>query len=580
MNDKGWVLPYLKENKRLLLFVVLLGFLTVFAASSLMYTSGYLISKSATRPENLLMVYIPIVGVRTFGIGRAVSRYIERLVGHGVVLRILSKMRLKVYQLVEPQVLHPRSKLKTGDVLGILADDVERLQDIYLKTVFPSLVSLFIYLLAVIALGFFSWPFALLMAIYAGVLVFLFPFVSLLVMKAKVQQIKQGRHVLYGRLTDAVMGVSDWQYSGRQMEFIEEYERQEHQLLLLEQKRNRFVRWRNSMAQVVIAIMVVSMLAWTANQSSIGAIDYTLIAAFVLVLFPLTEAFLPLSDAVSEIPSYQDSIDRLSGLELGGKQAADKQGENLIVPNGEPSVLELQHVSFQYDEYRRVLDDVSFSITQGEKVALLGPSGAGKSTILKLIEGVVPPTNGSITLNGVATHEMSASISQWVAVLNQHPHLFDTTILNNIRLGRPDATDEEVYEAAKQVKIHDLIESLPNGYETQVHEMGSRFSGGERQRIALARILLQDVPIVILDEPTIGLDPLTEKELLTTMFDVLKGKSVLWITHHLAFIHKADRVLFLDQGNIVLQGEHEHLLKTNERYQRLYVLDRPFDLTT
>ncbi|WP_338752313.1 thiol reductant ABC exporter subunit CydC [Bacillus sp. FJAT-52991] len=576
MNDKGWVLPYLKENKLLLVFVVLLGLLTVFSASFLMYTSGYLISKAATRPENLLMIYIPIVGVRALGIGRAVSSYIERLVGHDVVLKILSKMRLKVYQLIEPQVLHPRSTLKTGDVLGILADDIERLQDIYLKTVFPSLVSLFLYLIAVIALGFFSWPFALLMAIYAGVLVFLFPFVSLLVMKAKVQQIKQDRHALYGQLTDAVMGVSDWQYSGRQKEFIEEYERAEHELLLLEQKRNRFMRWRNSMAQVVIAVMVVSMLAWTANASTSGGIDYTLIAAFVLVLFPLTEAFLPLSNAISEIPSYQDSIDRLSNLESDDKKTIDEHDETIVEANDQSFTLKLENVSFQYEEHRNVLEDVSFSINQGEHIALLGPSGSGKSTILKLIEGVVPPTAGAVTLNGVATTRMSDYISNWVAVLNQNPHLFDTTILNNIRLGHPDATDEEVYEAAKQVKIHDLIEALPNGYETPMHEMGSRFSGGERQRIALARILLQDAPIVILDEPTVGLDPLTEKELLTTIFDVLKEKSILWITHHLAFVHKADRVLFLDQGKVILQGTHEQLLDTNERYQRLYILDRPF----
>ncbi|WP_203364038.1 thiol reductant ABC exporter subunit CydC [Bacillus sp. REN10] len=578
MNDKGWVLPYLKENKRLLLFVVLLGLLTVFSASFLMYTSGYLISKAATRPENLLMIYIPIVGVRTFGIGRAVSRYIERLVGHDVVLKILSKMRLKVYQLIEPQVTHPRSSLKTGDVLGILAEDIERLQDIYLKTVFPSLVSLFLYLIAVIALGFFSWPFALLMAIYAGVLVFLFPFVSLLVMKAKTQQIKQGRHALYGRLTDAVMGVSDWQYSGRQKEFIQQYEQAEHQLLLLEQKRNRFVRWRNLMAQVVIAIMVVSMLIWTANASASGAIDYTLIAAFVLVLFPLTEAFLPLSDAISEIPSYQDSIDRLSNLEETKQQIATEHKETVAELKEQPLTLQLEHVSFQYEEHRRVLEDVSFSITQGEHIALLGPSGSGKSTILKLIEGVVPPTAGSVTLNGVATSHVSDTISKWVAVLNQHPHLFDTTILNNIRLGRPDATDEEVYKAAKQVQIHELIESLPHGYETPMHEMGSRFSGGERQRIALARILLQNAPLVILDEPTVGLDPVTEKELLTTIFAVLKGKSILWITHHLAFVYQADRVLFLDQGKMILQGTHEQLLETNERYQRLYKLDRPFQV--
>ncbi|WP_100332593.1 thiol reductant ABC exporter subunit CydC [Bacillus xiapuensis] len=577
MKDKGWVLPYLKENKGLLLFVIFFGLLTVFSASFLMFVSGFLISKAATRPENLLMIYIPIVAVRAFGIGRAVSRYIERLIGHDAVLKILSRMRLKVYQLIEPQITHPLAKLKTGDVLGMLADDIERLQDIYLKTVFPSLVSLCLYVIAVAALGFFSWPFALLMAIYAGVLVFLFPFVSLLVMKANVRRIKQDRHALYDRLADAVMGISAWQHSGRQAEFIEAYEQAEQQLLGLERKRNRFIRWRNSAAQIVIAVMVVSMLAWTANASASGEIAHTLIAAFVLVLFPITEAFLPLSDAISEIPSYQESINRLSKVEEDSERFAKNADSAMVLPD-EPLQLMFDRVSFQYADGPPVLKDVSFSLAPGEHVALLGPSGSGKSTVLKLVEGTVSPVQGSVAINGTATADIGDQITKWVAVLNQQPHLFDTTILNNIRLGNLEATDEQVYEAAKRVKMHDLIVSLPDGYHTPMYEMGSRFSGGERQRIALARILLQNAPIVILDEPTVGLDPLTEKELLATMFAVLRDKSVLWITHHLAFVHKTDRVLFLDKGELTVEGSHEQLLQTNERYQRLYHLDRPFYL--
>ncbi|RSK29118.1 thiol reductant ABC exporter subunit CydC [Bacillus sp. HMF5848] len=569
MNDKGWIVPYLKENKLLLICVVLLGLVTVFAASFLMFTSGYLISKAATRPENLLLIYIPIVGVRTFGITRAVSRYVERLVGHNVVLKILSNMRVKVYRNIEPNVLHPSMKIKTGDVLGLLADDIERLQDIYVKTVFPSLVGLFLYGICIIVLGLFSWPFAILVAILAGVLVFLFPFVSLLVTKATVKKIKNNRHTLYEKLTDAILGISEWQFSGRQAAFIKDYESQEHELLLLEQKRASFIRWRFSLAQVVIASMVVVMLFWTAAETSGGAFAHTLIAAFVLVLFPLTEAFVPLSDAVSEIPSYQDSIDRLSRL----PDSNETKQEDIIKDTCNIK-LQLKNVSFQYEENQTV-NNVSFTMNQGDIIALLGPSGAGKSTIMKLIQGVLLPSSGSVTMNGVHTSQVGSFIPNLIAILQQQPHLFDTTILNNIRLGNPNASDEDVYEAAKQVKLHDYISSLPKGYHTPMHETGMRFSGGERQRVALARILLQDTPVVILDEPTVGLDPITEKQLMTTVFEVLQGKTILWITHHLAFVHMADQVLFLDKGEIVLQGTHEQLMNTNTRYARLYELDMP-----
>ncbi|MCP8971050.1 thiol reductant ABC exporter subunit CydC [Ectobacillus ponti] len=546
---------YIKEQKRLLLLVIALGLLTAFFAAALMFTSGFLISKAATRPENLLLIYVPIVAVRAFGIGRAVSRYAERLLGHHAVLKIVSRMRTTVYEIIEPQVLSPFARFQTGDVLGLLAEDIEKLQDIYLKTIFPSLVGLTLYLLSVLLLGLFSWPFALLMAVYAAVLVFLFPFVSLLATKARVRQMKTERHALYEKLTDAVIGIGDWQFSGRQADFIRDYEAQEQKLLTMELRQQRFLRWRATLAQAVVLLMVISMLGWASGQAASGALAPVMIAAFVLVLFPLTEAFLPLSDAVSEIPAYDSSRARLAGLET-------QLPDTVPVSRGGSDAISFSDVSFRYGT-SSVLEKLTFSLQPGETLALLGPSGAGKSTLLKLVQGVIAPSSGTVAVNGE------------VAVLNQQPHLFDTSVLNNIRLGNPAATDEEVQWAAKQVKLHDYISSLPNGYDTPMQETGMRFSGGERQRIALARVLLQEKPIVILDEPTIGLDPLTERELLTTMFDVLRGKTVLWVTHHLTLADTADQIIFLEKGRMVLRGTHEELLQ-RERYARLYRLDRPF----
>lgn len=570
MSNKGWILPYLKENKRLFLIVILLGLVTVISSASLMFTSGFLISKAATQPETILMIYVPIVAVRTFGISRAVSKYVERLTSHDAVLKILSSMRVRVYKAIEPFILSPQYKLKTGDLLGVLADDIERLQDIYIKTVFPSLVALFLYTISLLVLGVYSVIFAVIMAIYGAVLVFLFPLITLLVTKSKVKQLKKKRHHLYVQLTDAVMGISEWQFSGRQNEFIQSYEMQEKELVEIDSKKMKFTRWKNTIAQLLIAVMVVSMLAWTAQESGSGSIPYTFIAAFVLILFPLTEVFVPISDSISEIPSYHDSYERLSQLS-NLENRWEKETAHDSVPASE-AMLEWNHVSFHYDN-RKILDGLSLSILRGEKVALLGPSGAGKSTIVTLVEGVIPPSEGSIKINGVEATSLKGRVSNWVAILNQQPYIFDTSILNNIRLGKPSATDEEVYWAARQVQLHEYIESLPNSYHTSLHETGIRFSGGERQRIALARVLLQDTPIIILDEPTVGLDPVTEKQLLETIFDVCKDKTILWITHHLTFINRSNRVLFLEHGKITVDGIHEDLLKENERYRRLYRLD-------
>ncbi|WP_404332578.1 thiol reductant ABC exporter subunit CydC [Mesobacillus maritimus] len=574
-KGKGWIYPYIQENKKLIMITVILGLLTVLSAALLMFTSGYLISKSATKPETILMVYVPIVAVRALSIFRAVSRYVERLMGHNVILNILSKMRLRLYKIIEPKVLVMESKFRTGDVLGVLADDIEHIQDIYLKTIFPYIVGFFLYLLSMLALGSFSLEMAGWVGLYLFVSVVLIPLLSLVATKRKIILIKQGKKALYQVLTDAVLGISDWVFSGRQEDFIEAYEQKERELLLIERKRRGFNRLRNFISQHMVAGLVLIIIFWAADQSELGFLPVTFIAAFVLIVFPLTEVFLPLSDAVSQLPRYQNSLERLKSFS-NNRQSENQASKGSTyteeierIAAAKDVKLEFEHVTFTYQSGKTALDDVSFTLKQGEKLVLLGPSGSGKSTILKLIQGIFVPDSGKVNFNGVSASHFAKDRSKVISVLNQNPHLFDTTILNNIRLGNLNATDEEVYWAAKQVKLYDYIQSLPQGFETQLHESGMRLSGGERQRIALARILLQNNPLVILDEPTIGLDPRTERDLLENMFHVLRGKSILFITHHLAGIKQDDRILFVDNGNLIMNGTHRQLLSENERYVKL-----------
>jgi ATP-binding cassette subfamily C protein CydC len=194
---------------------------------------------------------------------------------------------------------------------------------------------------------------------------------------------------------------------------------------------------------------------------------------------------------------------------------------------------------------------------------------------LKLIQGALKPTGGEVLLNAKMATDIQSSIPKMLSVLNQKAYLFHTSVLNNIRLGNPDAEDEEVYEVAAKVGLHEMIKELPEGYDTSMKEAGQRFSGGERQRIALARILLQKTPVVIMDEPTVGLDPITENKLLKTIFEALKGKTIIWVTHHLAGMEKMDRIIFMDHGKITMSGSHQQLLETEERYRLLYEMDHP-----
>ncbi|AIQ55488.1 thiol reductant ABC exporter subunit CydC [Paenibacillus sp. FSL R7-0331] len=586
MKREGWFAPYASSYFWRFLLIIILGALTIFSASSLMYTSGFLISKSSIPPENILMVYVPIVGVRTFGTSRAVIHYVERLVGHDTILRILSKMRIRLYNILEPQALFLSSRFRTGDILGMLADDIEYLQNVYLRTVFPSIIALLIYAAAIITLGTFDLVFALLMGLYMLVLVVVLPLISLLFTQRRQRQVKQERNRLYQKLTDAVLGMGDWMISGRQAQFVATYEADEREVARTDGALRSWARLRMFIGQAVVGVAVLSMLYWSAGEFADGAIAGTLIAAFVLVVFPVADAFLPVSEAVEKIPQYRNSLERLNGVEeakgavitpaayeaVNAKAAAQARG---ILAAGQARI-ELKSAGYRYTaDAAWSVQNLSLDLPQGRKIAVIGRSGAGKSTLLKMVQGVIAPAAGSVTINGVDASAYGEQIPQLIAVLNQSPHLFDTTVANNIRLGDPEASEESIRKAAALAKLDTLISSLPEGYNTPVREAGQRFSGGERQRMALARILLQNTPVVVLDEPTVGLDPRTERELLATMFEAMAGKTLIWVTHHLVGAEQMDEVIFMEDGRVEMRGTHAELMEREPRYRKLYELDRP-----
>lgn len=584
MKREGWFAPYASSYFWRFVLIIVLGALTIFSASSLMYTSGFLISKSSIPPENILMVYVPIVGVRTFGTSRAVIHYVERLVGHDTILRILSKMRTRLYNILEPQALFLSSRFRTGDILGMLADDIEYLQNVYLRTVFPSIIALLIYAAAIISLGTFDLVFALLMGLYMLVLVVVLPLISLLFTQRRQRQVKQERNRLYQKLTDAVLGMGDWMISGRQAQFVATYEADEREVARTDGALRSWARLRMFIGQAIVGLAVLSMLYWSAGEFADGTIAGTLIAAFVLVVFPVADAFLPVAEAVEKIPQYRNSLERLDGVEKAKGtmlQAPAAVNEEASAAIGSIQASGQAHIILKSAGYRYSADDawsvqnLSLDLPQGRKIAVIGRSGAGKSTLLKMVQGVITPVAGSATINGVAASAFGEQIPQVIAVLNQSPHLFDTTVANNIRLGNPGASEEDIRRAAGLAKLDTLISSLPEGYNTPVREAGQRFSGGERQRMALARILLQNTPVVVLDEPTVGLDPRTERELLATMFEAMAGKTLLWVTHHLVGAEQMDEVIFMENGQVEMRGTHAELMEREPRYRKLYELDRP-----
>lgn len=569
LKHDDWVKPYLKQYRIPLVLALLLGFCTFFSAAALMFNSGFLISKSASLPTNILLVYIPIVLTRAFGIGRPVFRYLERLTSHNWVLKMTSNLRLNLYEAIEQDAVFMKRDYRLGDVMGLLAEDINHLQNLYLRTIFPTIIAWLLYFAIIIGLGFFSPFFAVVMALYFLISLVLFPLWSVLVNGARQKREKALKNTLYTDLTDNVMGISDWIFSQRGQDYVQLHEASQADLQAVQQQMRHFHHVRSLLFEVVFGVLVVLTIVWTSMTFSGdhgGQANW--IAAFVLSVFPLVDAFAGLSAASQETNVYADSISRLNDL------PHPKESETQALSPRGPLDFHIENLTFRYgSEEKKVLDQFSLDIKAGEKLAILGRSGSGKSTLATLLRGDLLAEEGQVLLGGVPVNQVGDQIADYIGVIQQAPYLFNTSLLNNLRLGNEEASLSQVWEVLDRVGLRKMVENLPDGLNTMVDEAGLRFSGGERHRLALARILLQETPIVLLDEPTVGLDPITEKNLLATFMEALEGKTLIWITHHLKGIEHVDRVIFLENGKLEMVGTPKQLYASSDRYRRLKAID-------
>ena len=568
LRHDRWVRPFLRKYRWTLTLAILLGILTFVCADGLMFTAGYLISKCATMPFNILLVYVPIVLTRAFGIFRPVFHYAERLTSHNWVLKMTSVFRKKLYNSLEKDAVFFNSKYRIGDILGLLYEDVAHIQNLYLRTIFPMLVASGLYLIIVIALGALTPWMGLLMLLLFGLIIFGIPVWSILVNGARQEQEKQATNKLYSDLTDNVMGITDWILSGNSAKYIRRHDTHEQKLMSSQKAMHRFNNFRDFLLQMVILLIIISLVVWGSYRFG-GHWGANWIAAFVLCVFPLDEALVGLPAAAQQTNVYTDSLVRLNNLPQTSKEKA-------TAPQIEaPYQIKVSDVSFRYSpDTRLILQHLNLDIQPGEKLAILGRSGAGKSTLASLIRGDLKPSDGQITLNGEPTSSFGDQIADYIGVVHQSPYLFNTTVLNNIRLGNEEATEDDVWDVLKRVGLEKKVQQLPEGLNTKIGEAGSIFSGGERHRLSLARILLKNVPIVILDEPTVGLDPLTEQQVIDTFINELEGKTLIWITHHLQGIEAMDQVVFIEDGKISMSGTPQELWENNSHYQKLKKADQ------
>ena len=569
-----------------MLLSTLLGFLTVAASVGLMAASAWIIARAALQPS-IAELQVAIVGVRFFGIARGVFRYLERLVSHDTTFKLLTRLRVWFYAALEPLAPARLMQFRSGDLLSRIGADVDTLEDFYVRVIAPPLVAVAVAGLAAIFLGSFA---PLLAGIALAGMLGLglgIPLLTRSLGRAPGRALIAERAALNAALVDGLQGMADTVAYGAQAARLDQVRQGSARLIRRQQRMALIDGLQAGLGVLVVSLTLIAVLA-----AAIPRVEAVNLAALALATVAAFEAVLPLPQTFQFLESSLEAARRLMEV-VEGVQPAVVDGLVSPSPLVEPHpptpsppaergrvgvALAIEGLSFGYPAQDGVdeppaLQDVSFRVPAGARVAVVGPSGAGKSTLVNLLLRFWDYETGQISLDGRELHTLPQdAVRARMGVVTQHTHLFNTTIRENLRIARPEASEEELIAAARQAQIYAFIAGLPDGYGTYVGEQGVALSGGERQRIAIARALLKDAPLLILDEATANLDAVTEQAVLGAIRALMQGRTTLIITHRLAGLEDADAILVLDGGRIVARGRHAELVAMGGLYARLWAL--------
>jgi len=548
----------------------LFGLIATTATVGLLALSGWFLSAAAfagmsTAAAQTFNYFFPSIGVRIFAISRTLARYVERVVSHDATFRILESLRIWFYERIEPLAPARLMRYRSGDILNRVLADIDALDNLYVRVLSPSLVVGFLVAGLTVFLSLFDQLIALMTLGWLVVAGFGLSAMAGIAGAAAGRRLSHLMTQLRIQIVEGIQGLPELLIFNRRRDYLGQMER-DHRHLLDEQRRMGHIRGVSSAGITLISgLAVLSAMYHGAALVSSGVLHGANLAMIALTVLAAFDALMPLPSAYQYLGRTREAAREL--LEVVGAEPPVTFPENSLVVLRHFGV-SFDRVSFRYTENAAdAVHGIHFHLPGGQRFAVLGPTGAGKSTLAHLLVRFWDAQSGSVRIDGKDIRGLSESdLRQSVSLVSQQAHMFNASVRDNLLIARPGATEPELWQALETVRLADFVTSLPRGIDTWIGESGRLVSGGQARCLALARAILRDAPIWVLDEPTEGLDRAAERHIMKALFDVTGGRTVLFITHRLVGLDRFERILLMEDGRIVEQGSHAELLRDRTRY--------------
>ncbi|MFD6357768.1 ABC transporter ATP-binding protein [Nocardia tengchongensis] len=501
---------------------------------------------------------------------------LQTYISTGVGQHVMHDLRAAVYARLQSMPLAFFTATRTGEVQSRIANDIGGMQSTVTSTLTSLVSNLTSVIAAVIAMFALDWR----LTLVSLAMLPLFVWISRRVgsERRRITGEKQRKLAGMSAIVEeslSVSGILLARTMGRSPALVEDFTRESRGLVDLEIRASMAGRWRQSTISIVMAAMP-AVVYWAAGMTV--ASGHPLVSIGTLVAFTTLQSGL-LRPSVMLLST---GVDIQSSLALFGRifeyldlrPDIEEPERPAALPERVTGAVRFDEVGFAYDADREVLSGIDIDVPAGSSLAIVGETGSGKTTLGYLVARLYDVTSGRVTVDGIDVRELSfADLSATVGVVSQETYLFHSSVADNLRFAKPDATETELHAAARAAQIHDHIMSLPDGYDTLVGERGYRFSGGEKQRLAVARAILRNPPIMVLDEATSALDTRTEREVQAAIDTLSANRTTITIAHRLSTIRDADQIVVLDRGRVVERGTHRELVERNGFYAELLARD-------